>query len=222
MKRTVVKPADALSTLSKYMLVDGFDVIVDLRKSKGSYIVDARSGKRYLDFFTFVASSPVGMNHPKLTTPEFLAKLGRVAVNKPSNSDIYTVEEAEFLATFARVAMPSYLPHAFLVEGGSVGVENAITRGQNSLRSSQDYLENVAMVLSEANSSVSSATNGVDNITSSVREQTAVSNEIAQHVEHIAQMAETNSLASNETSAAAHHLEQLASKLNNIVGRFKA
>jgi len=104
----------------------------------------------------------------------------------------------------------------------SVGVENAITRGQNSLRSSQDYLENVAMVLSEANSSVSSATNGVDNITSSVREQTAVSNEIAQHVEHIAQMAETNSLASNETSAAAHHLEQLASKLNNIVGRFKA
>jgi methyl-accepting chemotaxis protein len=104
----------------------------------------------------------------------------------------------------------------------SVGVENAITRGQNSLRSSQDFLENVAMVLSEANNSVSNATHGVDNITSSVREQTAVANEIAQHVEHIAQMAETNSLASNETSAAAQHLEQLAGKLNNIVGRFKA
>ena len=103
----------------------------------------------------------------------------------------------------------------------SVGVENAIARGQNSLRSSQDFMENVAMVLSEANRSVSSATDGVDNITSSVREQTAVANEIAQHVEHIAQMAETNSLASNETSAAAHHLEQLAAKLNNIVGRFK-
>ncbi|BCB26165.1 methyl-accepting chemotaxis protein [Sulfurimicrobium lacus] len=104
----------------------------------------------------------------------------------------------------------------------SVGVENAIARGQGALRSSQDFLENVAMVLSEANSSVSSATNGVDNITSSVREQTAVANEIAQHVEQIAQMAETNSLASKETSAAAHHLEQLAGKLNHIVGRFKA
>jgi len=103
----------------------------------------------------------------------------------------------------------------------SQGVENAITRGQNSLRSSQDFLENVAMVLSDANSSVSSATHGVDSITASVREQTTVANEIAQHVEHIAQMAETNSLASNETSAAAHHLEQLAGKLNNIVGRFK-
>ncbi|MDD5403153.1 MAG: methyl-accepting chemotaxis protein [Sulfuricella sp.] len=104
----------------------------------------------------------------------------------------------------------------------SVGVEGAITRGQNSLRSSQDFLENVATVLSEAHSAVSSATDGVDNITSSVREQTAVANEIAQHVEHIAQMAETNSLASNETSSAAHHLEQLAGKLNHIVGRFKA
>ncbi|MDP2783458.1 MAG: methyl-accepting chemotaxis protein [Sulfurimicrobium sp.] len=104
----------------------------------------------------------------------------------------------------------------------SAGVENAITRGQNSLLSSQDYLENVAMVMSEASSTVSNTTHGVDNITASVREQTAVANEIAQHVEHIAQMAETNSLASNETSAAAHHLEQLAGKLNNIVGRFKA
>jgi L-lysine 6-transaminase len=123
---TVVKPKDALPTLSRHILVDGFDIIIDLRKSRGSYIVDARNGKRYLDFFTFVASSPLGMNHPKLTTPAFLERLTRAAVNKPSNSDIHTVEEAEFLATFARVAMPSYLPHAFFVEGGSVGVENAL------------------------------------------------------------------------------------------------
>jgi L-lysine 6-transaminase len=124
--RSIVKPADVLATLSRYILVDGFEIVIDLRKSKGPYIIDARSGKRYLDFFTFVASSPLGMNNPKMTTPEFLAKLARVAVNKPSNSDIYTVEEAEFLETFERVAVPSYLPHAFLVEGGSVGVENAL------------------------------------------------------------------------------------------------
>lgn len=103
----------------------------------------------------------------------------------------------------------------------SAGVENAITRGQNSLRSSQDLLENVAMVLAEANHSVSDATGGVDNITASVRAQRSAANEIAQHVEHIAQMAETNSLASNETSQAAYHLEQLANNLNIIVGRFR-
>ena len=124
--RLPVKPHEALPTLSRHLLVDGFDIVVDLRKSKGTYLVDARTGRRYLDFFTFVASSPVGLNHPRLTTPAFLRKLARAAVNKPSNSDIYTVEQAQFLATFERVAMPSYLPHAFFVEGGSLGVENAL------------------------------------------------------------------------------------------------
>ena len=37
------------------------------------------TGKRYLDFFTFVASSPVGLNHPKMTTPEFLERIAAVA-----------------------------------------------------------------------------------------------------------------------------------------------
>lgn len=120
-------PADrVLPTLAKHMLVDGFDIVVDLKNSSGSYIVDAKDGKRYLDFFTFVASSPVGLNHPKLTTPEFLEKLAYVAVNKPSNSDIYTAEQADFLETFERVAIPEYLPYAFFIEGGALGIENAL------------------------------------------------------------------------------------------------
>jgi len=123
---TRVLPANVLPTLAKHMLVDGFEIVVDLKQSKGSYIVDAKDGKRYLDFFTFVASSPVGLNHPRMTSPEFLERLAYVAVNKPSNSDIYTAEQAEFLNTFSRVAIPSYLPHVFLVEGGALGVENAL------------------------------------------------------------------------------------------------
>lgn len=120
-------PADrVLPTLAKHMLVDGFDIVVDLKNSSGSYIVDAKDGKRYLDFFTFVASSPVGLNHSKLTTPEFLEKLAYVAVNKPSNSDIYTAEQADFLETFERVAIPEYLPYAFFIEGGALGIENAL------------------------------------------------------------------------------------------------
>lgn len=121
-----VTPMDALRTLSKHILLDGFEIVIDLRNSHGSYIVDARDGRRYLDFFTFVASSPIGMNHPKMTTPDFLEKLGYVGVQKPSNSDIYTVEQAEFLEVFSRVAMPSYLPHAFFIEGGALAVENTL------------------------------------------------------------------------------------------------
>lgn len=121
-----IPPSQVLPALGKHMLVDGFDIVIDLKKSHGSYIVDARDGRQYLDFFTFVASLPVGFNHPRMTSPDFLEKLANVAVNKPSNSDIYTAEEAEFVETFARVAMPDYLPHLFLVEGGALAVENCL------------------------------------------------------------------------------------------------
>jgi len=121
-----ITPEQTLDTLRKHMLVDGFDVVVDLKRSKGSYLVDARDGKRYLDFFSFVASHPLGMNHPKMLTPSFLKTLTRVAVTKPSLSDIYAQEQAQFVETFARVAMPASLPHAFFIEGGALGVENAL------------------------------------------------------------------------------------------------
>jgi len=125
-QKASIPPSSVIPTLQRRMLVDGFDIVVDLKRSKGSYIVDAKNGKRYLDFFTFVASSPIGLNHAKMTTPEFLQKLASVAVNKPSNSDIYTVEEADFVETFDRVGIPQYLPHLFLVDGGTLAVENAL------------------------------------------------------------------------------------------------
>ena len=121
-----VLPTEVHSTLAKHTLVDGFDLVVDLRRSKGSYIYDSRFNKRYLDFFTFFSSGSVGLNHPKMTTPEFLEKLAYVSVNKPSNSDAYTVEMAEFVETFARIAQPSYLPYSFFIDGGALAVENAI------------------------------------------------------------------------------------------------
>ena len=122
----VIGPAEVHRTLSAHMLADGFDMVVDLRKSHGSYLVDSRTNRTMLDFFTFFASSPLGMNHPKMTTPAFLEKLGYAAVNKPSNSDAYSVEMAEFVDTFGRVAQPAYLPHAFFIDGGALAVENAL------------------------------------------------------------------------------------------------
>jgi L-lysine 6-transaminase len=123
---SLVAPDAVFPTLRQHMLVDGFDIIIDLKRSRGSFIVDARTGKLYLDFFTFVASSPVGLNHPMMTSPDFQKKLAYVAVNKPSLSDIYTGEQADFLSTFSRVAIPEYLPHAFFIEGGALAVENAL------------------------------------------------------------------------------------------------
>lgn len=121
-----IEPQNVLTILSKHLLTDGFDIIVDLERSHGSYLVDARDGRKYLDFFTFFATLPIGLNHPGLLTPEFKDKLLKVALNKPSNSDFYTIEMAEFVDTFARVAMPESLPHLFLISGGALAVENAL------------------------------------------------------------------------------------------------
>ncbi|GAA1325207.1 L-lysine 6-transaminase [Pseudonocardia xinjiangensis] len=122
-----VTPEHVHDTLRRHLLVDGFDLVLDTRESRGSWIVDARDGTRHLDLFSFFASAPLGMNHPALTgDPAFLAELTQVAVNKPSNSDIYTTHMASFVETFSRVLGDPALPHLFLVEGGALAVENAL------------------------------------------------------------------------------------------------
>lgn len=122
----ILSPSEVHSTLKKYLVVDGFEFVVDLEKSAGSYLHDSLTGKRFLDFFSFYASGSIGMNHPKLIDPTFMQKLAAVAVNKPSNSDAYTVELAEFVETFGRIAMPSYMRYAFFIDGGALAVENAL------------------------------------------------------------------------------------------------
>ena len=81
-------PGRVHAALARSMLVDGFDFVLDLSRSAGSYLYDARDGRRYLDMFTFFASSALGMNHPALDDDEeFRAELLDAALNKPSNSD---------------------------------------------------------------------------------------------------------------------------------------
>jgi len=121
-----ITPANVHSILAKHVLVDGFDIVLDLRKSQGGYLYDSLQNKRYLDFFTFFVTNPVGMNHPKMMTPDFLEKLSRAAVNKPSNSDVYTEEMASFVQTFSQIAIPDYLPNLFFVSGGALAVENCL------------------------------------------------------------------------------------------------
>ncbi|MBI4811356.1 MAG: L-lysine 6-transaminase [Ignavibacteriales bacterium] len=121
-----IQPKDVEPTIGKHMLVDVLDFIVDLKKSEGAYIWDSKSNRKLLDFFTFVASMPIGLNHPKMMTPDFKEKMAYVSINKPTNSDVYCVEMAEFVEVFSRITMPDYLPYVFFIEGGALGVENAL------------------------------------------------------------------------------------------------
>jgi L-lysine 6-transaminase len=120
-------PHDVHGVLARSILADGMDLVLDLERSSGSYLVDARTGERFLDMFTFFASSALGMNHPALAADEaFRAELARAAVNKPSNSDVYSVPMAQFVDTFAMVLGDPALPHLFFVDGGALAVENAL------------------------------------------------------------------------------------------------
>ncbi|MCW2606117.1 MAG: L-lysine 6-transaminase [Frankiales bacterium] len=123
----LLAPRDVHAVLREHLLVDGFDMVLDLAASQGSCLVDARDGTRYLDLFTFFASSALGMNHPALVEdPLFREELLQAALSKPSNSDVYTVAMARFVETFARVLGDPALPHLFFVEGGALAVENAL------------------------------------------------------------------------------------------------
>src|SRR5246127_2937138 len=121
------EPDQVHEVLSRSILADGFDLVLDLTRSAGSCLVDARDGRRYLDMFTFFASSALGMNHPALADhEEFPGELPEAALNKPSNSDVYTVAMARFVETFARVLGDPALPHLFFVDGGALAVEHAL------------------------------------------------------------------------------------------------
>lgn len=109
--------------LGKHILADGYPMVMDIEKSHGSYIVD-QNGDEYLDMFSMFASASIGYNHPHLV--KNLEFLGRMAINKPTVSDVYTEEYAEFVDTFSRVAIPAELQYAFFVEGGALAVENAL------------------------------------------------------------------------------------------------
>ena len=120
-------PAEVRTVLARSILADGLDLVLDIDRSAGSHLVDARSGRSYLDMFTFFASSALGMNHPGLAgDDEFRAELAAAALNKPSNSDVYSVPMARFVDTFARVLGDPALPHLFFVDGGALAVENAL------------------------------------------------------------------------------------------------
>ena len=115
---------NARDVISQHMLADGMSPVIDLEKSHGSWLVDGNTGREYLDLFSMFASMSIGYNHPYVLSQK--DRLTNAAINKPTNSDIYSPEMAMFVDTFSKIAQPDYLPYSFFIEGGSLAVENAL------------------------------------------------------------------------------------------------
>jgi L-lysine 6-transaminase len=124
-KKTVAA-SEVLGVLDKHILLDGFKIVIDLEKSRGSYLYDAATGHRLIDLYGFFGSMPVGFNHPYFEEPSVQRDLLRAAKAKVANSDVYSEAYAEFVETFARVAGLPPLDRYLFIEGGALAVENTL------------------------------------------------------------------------------------------------
>jgi L-lysine 6-transaminase len=121
-----VTATSVLKTLEEHILLDGFKVVVDLEKSRGSYLYDAATGHRLIDLYGFFGSMPVGFNHPYFDRDDVKRDLLRAAKVKIANSDVYSENYAQFVETFARVAGLRPLERYLFIEGGALAVENCL------------------------------------------------------------------------------------------------
>lgn len=123
-----IEADDVRDVLSRHMLTKGMmRMVLDMDASQGVRLKDKSGGEAYIDLFGFYASSPLGMNHPKLAQDEaFRKRLMDAALNKITNSDVMTEHMARFVDTFSRVGIPAYLPYTFFISGGALAIENAL------------------------------------------------------------------------------------------------
>ena len=126
MTMATIAPKDVREIIARYQLADGYDIVLDIEKSKGPWLHDSVRDKPFLDCFTCFASWPLGYNHPGLNDPAFEQELLRAAKCNPSNADLYSLEMAAFVESFATHASPEGFDHHFWIAGGSLAVENAI------------------------------------------------------------------------------------------------
>jgi L-lysine 6-transaminase len=124
-----VKGQDAssvLKSLEQHVLLDGFKIVIDLEKSRGSYLYNEVNDQRLIDLYGFFGSNPVGFNHPHFQQPEVKADLLRAAQIKIANSDMYSEGYAKFVETFVRVAGLPPLERYLFIEGGALAIENTL------------------------------------------------------------------------------------------------
>lgn len=60
-----MKPEQVIPTLKENILVNGYHFVVDTKKSKGSWFVDAITGNRILDCYSQFGSQALGWNLSK-------------------------------------------------------------------------------------------------------------------------------------------------------------
>src|SRR5207245_11441199 len=115
-----IAASKVLETIEHHVLLDGFKIVVDLDKSRGSYLHNRVDNRRLIDLYGFFGSMPVGFNHPYFDDPQVERDLLRAAKVKIANSDVYSDGYAEFVAKFERVVGLPRLGRYVLSDGAAL------------------------------------------------------------------------------------------------------
>lgn len=112
--------------IKKYILADGFNIVIDLKKSRGSWLFNTATERPLLDLgYGQFGSLTVGYNHPDLNDPAFVNKMVEASGFRVALSDVYHPYQADFVEALASTFDPSF-KHLFFIDGGAPAVENAL------------------------------------------------------------------------------------------------
>src|SRR5204863_7130237 len=123
-KQQQIAPSNVLETIEQHVLLDGFKIVVDLDKGRGSYLHNAVDDRRLIDLYGFFGSMPVGFNHPHFDEPRVRRDLLRAAKVKIANADIYSAGYPAFVVTLDRVVGLPPLDGYLFIAGGALAVEH--------------------------------------------------------------------------------------------------
>lgn len=82
------------------MEISKSNITIDLDKSKGSMLVDKKTGKKYLDLMSMYSSLPLGYNSRHMISSEFTNAILRVAAQKVCNCEYDSEDKQKFLKDF--------------------------------------------------------------------------------------------------------------------------
>ena len=120
-------PESVFSAVAPHVTpIDKATPVIDFARSQGAKMYDHIKGGSVIDFASHYASLPLGYNHPDFFEEAYEKRLLEVSRVKIANLDVLSDDYVKFLDTFRRVVGVKPFERFFFVDGGALGVENAM------------------------------------------------------------------------------------------------
>ena len=110
-----------------------FDINIDFKKSKGSYVFDKRTNKPFLDLFSMFSSLPLGYNH-SVFDASFDQKIKHITHLRMSNNLFHSDELEDFEKKFLNISFHNNL---HFCSTGALAVEAALKCGYEYKKNSK-------------------------------------------------------------------------------------